>query len=463
MIETDTHARTDSREAPPRGREPRRRGRWITDWSPEDPAFWAACGARVARRNLVWSIVAEHVAFSVWLLWSAAVVYLPQAGFAFSVSQLFWLVALPNLVGATMRFPYTFAVARFGGRSWTVVSTLLLLVPLVSLVACVSNPGTPYWAFLLAAATAGVGGGNFASSMANISWFYPDAKKGAALGINAAGGNIGVSTVQLLVPAVVGLSLFGAASSVHLENVGLVWVPLALVASAGAWLFMDNLASATSPMAAQLKVAAMPQTWVMSLLYVGTFGSFIGYGAAMPLLMKTQFPDTAVVYYAFLGALVGSAFRPIGGWLADRVGGARITAAVFVAMGLGVLAVFAAVRAGWFAGFLIAFLVLFALAGIGNGTTYRMIPAIFRERSADPATARQHSAAALGLVSAVGAYGGFLVPRSFGLSVERTGGIEAALLGFVAFYAVCTGVTWWCYLRRRVLVARIPSLAHAEV
>jgi NNP family nitrate/nitrite transporter-like MFS transporter len=443
---------------------PRRRtGRWIDEWTPEDPAFWAGGGAKVARRNLVWSILAEHVGFSVWLLWSAVVVYLPQAGFAFSINQLFWLVAVPNLVGATMRFPYTFAVARFGGRNWTVVSALLLLLPLGLLVACVSNPGTPYWAFLVAAATAGLGGGNFASSMANISYFYPDAKKGAALGINAAGGNIGVSTVQLVVPAVVGLSVFGAASAVNLENIALVWVPLSVVAAVGAWLFMDNLSSATSTMADQVKVAGARQTWVMAFLYVGTFGSFIGYGAAMPLLMKTQFPDVTGVYYAFLGALVGSAFRPLGGWLADRMGGARITAGVFVAMGAGVVAVIAAVRAGSFPMFLVSFLVLFALAGIGNGTTYRMIPAIFRSQSSDPVAARRSSAAALGIVSAVGAYGGFLVPRSFGLSVERTGGIEAALVGFVVFYAVCTTVTWWCYLRRRVLVTSLPSLAHAGV
>ena len=157
--------------------------------------------------------------------------------------------------------------------------------------ACVSNPATPYAFFLVAAASAGLGGGNFASSMANISYFYPDAKKGAALGINAAGGNIGVSTVQLVVPAIVGISVFGAASAVNLENIALVWVPLSLLAAAGAWFCMDNLVSAKSPMADQLKAAGRPQTWVMSLLYVGTFGSFIGYGAAMPLLMKTQFPD----------------------------------------------------------------------------------------------------------------------------------------------------------------------------
>lgn len=457
-------ALTETKTRPaPRVEPTRRRGRWIDHWDPEDPAFWADGGNRVARRNLVWSILAEHVGFSVWLLWSAVVVFLPAAGFAFSVNQLFWLVALPNLVGATMRFPYTFAVARFGGRNWTVVSALLLLVPLTLLVLCVTNPGTPYSFFLVAAATAGLGGGNFASSMANISYFYPDAKKGAALGINAAGGNVGVSTVQLVVPAVVGISIIGAASTVHLENIALVWVPLALASAAAAWFFMDNLTSAKSPLRDQLQAARQPQTWVMSLLYVGTFGSFIGYGAAMPLLMKTQFPDVPGVYYAFLGALVGSAFRPLGGWFADRLGGARITAVVFVGMGLGVLGVIAAVRAGSFLAFLLTFLLLFALAGMGNGSTYRMIPVIFRSKIGDPVTARRHSAAALGLVSAIGAYGGFLVPRAFGYSVEATGGIEAALVGFIVFYVVCTAVTWWCYLRRRVLVGQLPSLAHARV
>ncbi len=461
LTETEDPATTGA--TPPAAN--RRGGRWIEDWDPENETFWARSGNRVARRNLIWSILAEHVGFSVWLLWSAVVVYLPAAGFGFTVNQLFWLVALPNLVGATMRFPYTFAVARFGGRNWTVVSALLLLVPLALLTVCVANPSTPYPMFLLAAATAGLGGGNFASSMANISYFYPDAKKGAALGVNAAGGNIGVSTVQLVVPAIVGLSLVGTggAAGLHLENIVLVWVPLALVATAGAWFFMDNLSSARSPMVDQLRAAARPQTWVMALLYVGTFGSFIGYGAAMPLLMKTQFPDVAGVYYAFLGALVGSGFRPLGGWLADRIGGARITAAVFVGMSLGVIGVIAAVRAGSFAAFVVPFVVLFALAGVGNGATYRMIPAIFRTQTGDARTARRHSAAALGLVSAIGAYGGFLVPRSFGWSVESTGGIEAALVGFIGFYAACTTVTWWFYLRRRLLVGHLPSLAHARV
>ncbi|MFZ5846482.1 MAG: MFS transporter [Actinomycetota bacterium] len=458
MTTTDTIAPSGPE---PQMQRPRRGRRWIDHWEPEDPMFWDGGGATIARRNLAWSILAEHVGFSVWMLWSASAVYLAQAGFDFTVDQLFWLAAVPSLVGATMRFPYTFAVARFGGRNWTVVSALLLLVPIGLLVVCVSDPATPYWMFVLAAATAGLGGGNFASSMANISYFYPDARKGWALGLNAAGGNVGVSTVQLITPVVV----VGAAA-VHIENVALVWAPLAVVAVLGAWFFMDNLSSARSPMREQVQVAKDRQTWVMSLLYVGTFGSFIGYGAAMPLLMSTQFPEVSG-RYAFLGALVGSLVRPVGGLLADRFGGARITAATFLAMGGGVLGVVWSVGQHAFGPFLAAFMLLFALAGIGNGTTYRMIPAIFRARAGQSAAeqqrARTQSAAALGVISAVGAYGGFLVPRSFGVSIANTGGIEAALFGFVGFYALCAGVTWWCYLRSRVLVVRLPSLAHAQV
>lgn len=449
------------------------RARWIDHWQPEDLELWKRVGARVARRNLIWSIVAEHVGFSVWLLWSAVVIYLPQAGFAFSVNQLFWLVALPNLVGATLRFPYTFAVPRFGGRNWTVISALLLLVPLGLLTACVANPSTPYWMFLVAAASAGLGGGNFASSMANISFFYPDRRKGYALGLNAAGGNVGVSSVQLFVPAIVGLAVVGSASGLHLENIALLWVPLALVAAVGAWFFMDNLSEAKSSFRDQVAVARLGQTWVMALLYVGTFGSFIGYSSALPLLMKTQFPDVHGVYYAFLGALVGSAFRPVGGWLADRVGGARITAVVFISMTVGVGGVIWSTQHRAFGPFLGSFLVLFVLTGLGNGSTYRMIPAIYRSlNGVDPAAAsgpavmavpRRQTAAALGFISAVGAYGGFLVPRALGMSVSRTGGIGAALMGFVAFYAICFAVTWWCYLRRTVLMSRVPSLAHANV
>jgi MFS transporter, NNP family, nitrate/nitrite transporter len=447
-------------------------GRWITHWDPEDEAFWERSGQRIARRNLVWSIVVEHFGFSVWLLWSAVAVSLPAAGFAFSVDQLFWLVAVPNLVGSLMRLPYTAAVARFGGRNWTTVSAALLLVPITLMTVCVLDPATPYWMFVVAATTAGLGGGNFASSMANISYFYPERRKGFALGVNAAGGNIGVAVVQFVVPLVIGVGVVGAAQSGgwHLQNAPLLWLVPVLVATVCAWRFMDNLTVSRAPLSHQLTVLRNTHTWVMSGLYIGTFGSFIGFSAALPLLIRSEFPEVKGMLYAALGPLVGSLSRPLGGWLSDRFGGARVTAATFLVMAGGVGAVLASLSAGRFPLFLGAFLLLFVAAGVGNGSTYRMIPAIFRvqavrdlgDGAAALARGRTEAAAVIGLASAVGAVGGFLIPRGFGMSIADTGSIDAALVAFLLAYALCLAVTWWFYLRT-VLVRAVPSLADAVV
>lgn len=431
----------------------RRRGRWIDHWDPEDERFWQQTGRAVARRNLAFSILAEHLGFSVWLLWSVVVVSLPAAGFAFSVDQLFWLVALPSLVGATLRLPYTFAVPVFGGRNWTVISALLLLVPTALLAWCVSDPETSYGMFLVAAATAGVGGGNFASSMVNIAYFYPERHKGVALGVNAAGGNVGVAVVQLGVPFVISWG-----TGTNLAYAGLVWMPLVIVAAACAFVFMDNLSVIRSDVRGQLVGARRRQTWIISFLYVGTFGSFMGYAAAFPLLIGIEFPGVTVGHFAFLGALVGSASRPLGGLLADRLGGARITAWSFVGLAAGTVIMLAAL--GSFPAFLTSFLVLFVLSGIGNGAVYRLIPAVFQARYAGrvgAAAARREAGTCIGIASAVGAFGGFLVPRAFGSALEATGSIAAAFALFLGFYVACLGVTWWCYLRRRVVAGQEPT------
>ncbi|MDP9020608.1 MAG: MFS transporter, partial [Actinomycetota bacterium] len=305
---------------------------WIERWEPDDEAFWTSTGRRIARRNLRFSIFAEFLGFSVWLLWSVVATRLNEAGFDLSSSQLFTLVAVPALVGATLRFPYTFAVPRFGGRNWTVASALLLLVPTVLLAVLVGDPSTPYWALLAGAATAGVGGANFASSMANISFFFPEREKGWALGLNAAGGNLGVAVLQLVAPVVV-----AAGAGLHLARAGLMWVPLILVSAACAWRFMDNLTTARSSLRDQLAVARRRHTWIVAWLYVGTFGSFIGFSAGLPLLISQEFADPHAVGYAFLGPLVGSLARPLGGRLADRFGGARVTLGSFVVMAGAVL------------------------------------------------------------------------------------------------------------------------------
>ncbi|MGH8900975.1 MAG: NarK family nitrate/nitrite MFS transporter [Egibacteraceae bacterium] len=460
--------------------------RWITSWEPDDAEFWEREGRNIARRNLIFSIFAEFLGFSIWLLWSVTATKLNTAGFAFSTSQLFTLVSVPALVGATMRFPYTMAVPRFGGRNWTVVSALLLLVPVTLLVVLVSNPSTPYWAFLAGAATAGFGGGNFASSMANISFFYPDKKKGLPLGLNAAGGNIGVAVVQLVVPIVITVSALavvgraqGASGELFLQNAGLIWIPFILASAVCAWFFMDNLAVSQSPLEEQAVILRSKHTWIMSWLYIGTFGSFIGYSAGLPLLISKQFPDVTLSI-AFLGPLVGSLSRPLGGWLADKLGGARVTFAIFLGMIPAVLGVIFFLghksEPYGFAGFLVMFMVLFVLTGVGNGSTFRMIPLIFRAQhlgsvagaGADAqaraiATARRETAAVLGFTSAVGAYGGWAIPLSYGLSSSLTGGPQAAFGGFTAFYVTCLALTWWCYLRTSFAVDRLPSLASAGV
>ena len=445
------------------------RGRWIHDWDPEDESFWRTTGRRVASRNLVFSIAVEHLGFCVWLLWSAVVLYLPAAGFDFDVDQLFWLVAVPNLVGSTLRLPYTFAVARFGGRNWTVVSALLLLAPTGLLAWCVGNPDTPYWMFVVTATTAGLGGGNFASSMANISYFYPERRKGFALGVNAAGGNLGVAVVQLLVPFVVTIGI-GA----HIAGAGLVWLPLILLAAICAYLFMDNLAVVRTDFASQRRAFQRGHTWVMSFLYIGTFGSFIGYSAAFPLVINKTFPESKAAYFAFLGALVGSLARPVGGWLADRVGGAKVTGWSFATMGAGVCGALVGLSRHDFWLFLGSFLVLFVATGAGNGSTYRMIPAIFTSqarrniaagmpKAVADLRAKREAAAAIGIASAIGAFGGFLIPRGFATSLGETGSIAGALYVFLGAYGVFLATNWWFYLRQRVLVARAPSLAAARV
>ena len=454
---------------------------WISGWNPEDETFWKSQGKAIAQRNLIWSIVAEHIGFSIWLMWSIVATKLPQAGFHFTTDQLFQLVALPGLIGSLMRFPYTFAVTTFGGRNWTIFSASVLFIPTIALAYFVTQPGTPYWEMLLVAATAGLGGGNFASSMANISFFYPDRMKGWALGLNAAGGNIGVSTVQLLAPILMGVGLINlyqgtpGPGGVYLQNAGLMWLLPLAIAVFGAVFFMNNLTSARSTFKDQLAIVGRKHTWVMSIIYIGTFGSFIGYSAAFPLLIKTQFPAVTVAV-AFLGPLVGSLSRPLGGLLADKIGGAIITFWNFIAMGAATVGVIYFVGIKDFSGFLSMFLILFITTGIGNGSTYRMIPSIFREENLAKAkssgesgrasalqVASIESAAALGFIGALGACGGYFIPRGFGASIAATGSPHLALEAYLAYYAICLALTWWFYLRKTVRSSNAASFAQARI
>jgi len=448
-------------------------GRWVDHWEPDDEHFWESTGKRVARRNLSFSIFAEFLGFTIWQLWAVVAVKLNDNGFDFSTSRLFWLVAVPGLVGATMRFPYTFMPARMGGRTWTTISALLLLIPTVLLAVMVSDPSTPYALMMLAAATAGFGGGNFSSSMANISYFYPEGRKGLALGLNAAGGNVGVAVTLLVVPIAI------AAGGIELA--GLMWTPLILLAAFGAFRFMDNLTNARSSFCDQRVIVHQRHTWLMAILYIGAFGSFIGYSAGLPLLIDNQFPENQVAL-AFLGPLVGSAARPLGGMLSDRLGGARVTLAAFLVMAiatLGVIFFITQKEQPWaFAGFLSTFIVLFVLAAVANGSTFRMVPAIWRAQTLEQAEqtgesrdealarSRREGAAGLGFTAAIAAYGGFVIPQTYNASISLIDGPEIALAVFCASYLVAAGVTWRCYLARKVAPAgaRAPGgLAHARV
>ncbi|WP_405831446.1 nitrate/nitrite transporter [Streptomyces sp. NBC_01176] len=448
-----------------------RGGRWIEEWDPEDETFWNETGAKVARRNLLLSVLSEHIGFSVWTLWSVMVLFMgPEYGL--TPADKFLLTSLVTLVGAVVRVPYTFAVAIFGGRNWTIVSAALLLVPTVAAFV-VMEPGTSYSTFLLVGLLAGVGGGNFASSMTNINAFFPLRRKGWALGLNAGGGNIGVPVIQLAALAVIG------AHGGPRVLIG-IYIPLVLVAAGLAAAHMDNLASVRNDTGAVRDAAKDAHTWIMSLLYTGTFGSFIGYGFAFGQVLQNQFGRTPLqaAYVTFVGPLLGSLVRPVGGRLADRYGGARITLWSFVAMAgaTGVVVVASVQRS--LPLFTVAFIALFVLTGLGNGSTYKMIPGIFRAkadaeglRGEDAASyGRRLSGASMGLIGAVGALGGVGINLALRQSFLSYGSGTGAFVAFLAFYGLCFAVTWAVYLRgpaprtRTVAAAEAkPRLDYAEV
>lgn len=435
----------------------------LTTWEPDDRAFWRRDGARIARRNLAVSIPALVVAFAVWGLMSAVVVYLPRAGFAFTTTQLFWLVALPALAGATLRLVFAWPVAVWGGRRWTAFATAALALPAGGLAVAAQSPDAGFATFAVIAIACGLGGGNFASSMAHISHFFPADQKGLALGLNAGLGNLGIALAQFAVPVVVAGALQGAEEGLRLPNAGLLWIPLIALTAVAAWAGLDDVARARASVREQAMAFRRRQTATVCWLYLGTFGSWIGYSAAMPLLVESQFPGANALHYAFIGPLAGALARPAGGWLADQAGSARVTFWNFVAMAAAAAGAFACLPgvagAGSLGGFVAFSFALFVTAGLGNGAVFRLIPAVFAaeaERRAERGGASSleisrlaatESAAAMGIASAVGAYGGFFIPMLLAASLEATGGAAAAHAAFVAFYATALWVTRRAYLR----------------
>ncbi|MFF2201765.1 nitrate/nitrite transporter [Streptomyces sp. NPDC058145] len=441
----------------------RHSGRWIERWDPEDEGFWRATGEKVARRNLWFSVLSEHIGFSVWTLWSVLVLFMgPEYGL--TPADKFLLTSVVTLVGAIVRVPYTFAVAVFGGRNWTIISASLLLIPTIAAFA-VMEPGTSFSTFLLVGLLAGIGGGNFASSMTNINAFFPLRKKGWALGLNAGGGNIGVPVIQLIALAIIGAS---GGPRVLLG----IYIPLIVVAAVLAALFMDNLASVKNDTGAARDAAKDGHTWIMAFLYIGTFGSFIGYSFAFGQVLTNQFGRTPLqaAYLTFIGPLLGSLIRPVGGRLADRYGGARITLWNYVGMAAATAVLIVASMEKSLALFVPVFVVLFVLSGLGNGSTYKMIPGIFQAKAlargltgeAAAAHGRRLSGASMGLIGAVGALGGVGINLAFRQSFLSYGSGTGAFVAFLVFYGACFALTWAVYLRRSATRAASTTAAEAK-
>jgi NNP family nitrate/nitrite transporter-like MFS transporter len=453
----------------------------LVDWDPEDTAAWEDGNSRIARRNLIWSVIAEHVGFSIWSIWSVMVLFMPASVYGFSAGDKFLLAATATLVGACLRFPYTFATARFGGRNWTIFSAFVLLIPTIGTMLLLANPGLPLWPYLVCAALSGLGGGNFASSMTNINAFYPQRLKGAALALNAGGGNLGVPVVQM-----VGLLVIATAGNRQPYWVCAIYLVLLAIAGIGAALFMDNLQDYRIEMSTMRAVLSERHSWVIALLYIGTFGSFIGFSFAFGQVLQMNFiasgQNTAqaslhAAQIAFLGPLLGSLSRVYGGRLADRIGGGRVTLAVFCSM---ILAAGILVSASTFGshagrvsavtmvGYVIGFVALFVLSGIGNGSVYKMIPSIFEARSlslqVDESERRQWSrsmsGALIGLAGAIGALGGVGVNLALRQSYLHSGTATAAFWAFVLFYVAASALTWAIYVRRPLEVT-VPLTAEA--
>ena len=443
----------------------------IESWDPEDASFWAATGRRIARRNMWTSVFAEHIGFCVWSLWSVLVLFMsPKNGFSVSTADKFLLTSLVTLVGSLVRPGYGWAVTRLGGRTWTTVSALAMVIPAVLALVLMGHPGAPLWAFLLCAAVSGLGGGSFASSTTNINFFFPEREKGRALGINAGAGNGGVASVQLI-----GLLVIGVAGVGHPRVLPLIFIAALLVSAALAWTLMDNLPGMRTAGTVYRAALKDPHCWTISLLYVGTFGSFIGYSFAFGLVLQNDFGRTPLqaAGLTFIGPLLGSLTRPCGGYLADRFGAARITLIAFIGLAAGTAVTIAATSAHSLPLFTVAFVILFVLSGLGNGSTYAMISvpyaaAAARAISAGSAAAgerlaaRRKTGAVIAIAGTIGGLGGVAINLAFRQSYQSAHTARPALIGFLAFYAVCVAVSALAARRQAAQVRSATTRVTAE-
>ena len=443
----------------------------IESWDPEDSSFWAATGRRIARRNMWTSVFAEHIGFCVWSLWSVLVLFMtPKNGFSVSTADKFLLTSLVTLVGSLVRPGYGWAVTRLGGRTWTTVSALAMVIPAVLALVLMGHPGAPLWAFLLCAAVSGLGGGSFASSTTNINFFFPEREKGRALGINAGAGNGGVASVQLI-----GLLVIGVAGVGHPRVLPLIFIAALLVSATLAWTLMDNLPGMRTAGSVYQAALKDPHCWTISLLYVGTFGSFIGYSFAFGLVLQNDFGRTPLqaAGLTFIGPLLGSLTRPCGGYLADRFGAARITLIAFTGLAAGTAVTIGATSAHSLPLFTVAFVFLFVLSGLGNGSTYAMIPVPYAaaarraisagsEAASERLAARRKTGAVIAIAGTIGGLGGVAINLAFRQSYQSAHTARPALIGFLAFYATCVAVATLAARRQAEQVKAATARVTAE-
>ena len=451
--------------------------RWLTDWRPDDDVFWQQQGRRIALRNLILSMPPLFLSFAVWMVWSVVVVELPRIGFQFTTSQLFWLAAAPGISGGALRLAYAFVVPIFGGRNWTVFSTASLLLPTLWMALAIQNPATSYAVFVAIALLCGLGGGNFSSSMANISFFFPKKMQGTALGWNAGLGNLGVGVMQAVVPLTIyggALAFMGGSSQTYtdgavvtkvwMQNAAYIWVPFILLATVAAAWGQNNIRGMQATFREQLGIFQRKHAWILAWLYTGTFGSFIGFAAAFPQLLSTYFPTSEAKHWAFVGPLLGALVRPLGGWLSDRLGGGKVTFWNFAVMLVAAIAILVFLPSApnstpplWF---FASFVLLFITTGIGNGSVFHVVPNVFlklHKRAAGKGKAAQgravaegeiEASVALGFTAAIAALGLFFIPAVIGISINATGTPGTALAVFVVFYLTCLLATWWWYRRK---------------
>ena len=454
----------------------------ITDWNPEDTAAWEGGNNKIARRNLLCTVAGDHVAFSIWSLWSVMALFMPASVYGFSAGDKLLLGAVATLVGGCARIPYTLGIAAFGGRNWTTFSAFVLLIPTVGTIVLLANPGLPLWPYVVCAALTGLGGGNYAASLANVNAFYPQRLKGTAMAINAGVGNLGVAVIQL-----VGLLVLATAGHEAPYWVCAVYLVLLTIVGIAAALFMDNLDHGIE-VNHMRSILLDRDTWVISLLYICTFGSWIGFSFAFGQVLQVNFlangesathASLRAAQIAFVGPLLGSLARIYGGRLADRIGGSRVTLGVLGGMILGAgllvsISTFDDHSAGAAStaiiGYVIGFMVLFILSGMGNGSVFKLIPSVFeaRSRSLDVSEAqRRHwsrvkSGSLIGICSAVGALGGVGINLALRESYLRSGTETSAYWLFLASYVVAAILTWMIYVRRPISAGSAGGVPPAE-